>query len=324
VRPSRWFTALVVSCSFAAVGGVAVAADDPGSTAAPVPLGWAADAPVLGIGASGSAVATWQAAMNTWLESASPSTSRLDVDGVYGRLTDSVTRQFQFAQGLPVDGLVGPVTRAAFLSAPALVERGRSPVALGPFLAPGDRGDAVANWQSALNRWTRAARAWVDPLAVDGVYGPLTVAATKVFQQSQGITIDGLTGPETRAALASAPALVNGPPTAAPDPSQPASDRSATDRPAAGICSASDAPIAEIDLGPDIPTPRCLAMSGAHWLRVVNDGGPTHITLGSWEVDLDAGATVTSPLPVGAYLDPGAHLLVVSRYGATGPDLRVR
>ena len=79
-----------------------------------MPLSWATDAPVLGIGATGQAVQTWQSAMNRWLQVVSPDDEfRLEVDGDYGRLTDSVTRRFQFAQGLPVDGLVGLVTRAA-------------------------------------------------------------------------------------------------------------------------------------------------------------------------------------------------------------------
>ena len=167
------------------------------------PLSWAEDAPLLGIGATGAAVQTWQAAMNAWLEVVSRADKfRLVVDGVYGPLSDSVTRRFQFSQGLPVDGLVGPVTRAAYLSAPELVAAGRTPVADEPSLGPGDRGDAVAAWQAALNRWATAAGTSAGPLTVDGAYGPETEQATRTFQQTQGITVDGLVGPETRAALA--------------------------------------------------------------------------------------------------------------------------
>jgi peptidoglycan hydrolase-like protein with peptidoglycan-binding domain len=280
----------------------------------------AADAPLLAIGRTGPAVVSWQAAMNTWLDVTSPTSSfRLEPDGVYGRLTDATTRQFQFAQGLPVDGLVGPTTRAAFLSAPELVEAGRSPVAHEPFLGLGDRGDAVNAWQVALNRWIAATDA-TEPLTVDGVYGPVTRAATEVFQRTQGITVDGLAGPETLAAFASAPALVNvSPATATPETSP-----SPPPEPAAGICASDDGSIAEVVLGGDTPTPRCLAMPGDHRLRIVNDGDATTITLGSWSVDLDTGGAATSPLPVGAYLDPGTHTVTVSRYGGSGPDLLVR
>lgn len=45
----------------------------------------------------------------------------------------------------------------------------------------------------------------VEPhLLVDGSYGRLTVLAVKAFQQSAGITVDGLAGPETRDAIVKA------------------------------------------------------------------------------------------------------------------------
>ena len=286
------------------------------------PLSWAEDAPLLGIGATGAAVQTWQAAMNAWLEVVSRADKfRLVVDGVYGPLSDSVTRRFQFSQGLPVDGLVGPVTRAAYLSAPELVAAGRTPVAHEPSLGPGDRGDAVAAWQAALNRWATAAGTSAGPLTVDGAYGPETEQATRTFQQTQGITVDGLVGPETRAALASAPALVNrsplGPPT--PEPAPPSAST-----PAAGICSVDEAAVVEIVLAPDVATPRCVEMAADHRLRVVNQGDATRVALGAWQLDLDPGATVTSPLPVRVYAAPGVHTLRVARYGGSGPDVRIR
>jgi peptidoglycan hydrolase-like protein with peptidoglycan-binding domain len=111
------------------------------------------------------------------------------------------------------------VTRAGYLSAPELVAAGRSPVAHQPFLAPGERGEAVAAWQQDLNRWSAAAGAAFGRLTVDGGYGPATEQATRELQHAQSITVDGLAGPETRAALASAPALVNVSPL--PPPSTP-------------------------------------------------------------------------------------------------------
>jgi peptidoglycan hydrolase-like protein with peptidoglycan-binding domain len=318
-RPSS--VALLVAAVLVSFGGFAHArhADARPSDEPIVEIG-AADAPLLAIGSTGPVVRTWQAAMNTWLDVTSPASSfRLETDGIYGRLTDSTTRRFQFAQGLPVDGLVGPATRAAFLSAPELIAAGRSPVAHEPFLGLGDHGDAVAAWQSALNRWSIATDA-TQPLTVDGIYGPATLDATKVFQQSQGIIVDGLAGPETLAALASAPALVN----VVPSRTTPEGSPSPTLAPAAGICAVDDDSIAELVLGADAPIHRCLEMPGEHWLRILNDGGATTITLGSWSVDLDVGAAATSPLPIGAYLDPGTHTVAVSRYGGTGPDLLVR
>jgi peptidoglycan hydrolase-like protein with peptidoglycan-binding domain len=169
------------------------------------------------------------------------------------------------------------------------------------------RGNDVAELQLRLGALG------FDAGRVDGIFGPATLAATRTFQISQGITVDGLAGPETLAALASAPALVN----VAPPP-RPA------EQPAAGVCSSNDDPIAELVLGADAPMPRCLAMSGDHWLRIVNEADPTTVTLGTWSIDLEAGAAVTSPLPVGAYVGPGAHDVAVARYGRSGPDLVIR
>ena len=320
---------IVVFIAMLGMGSVTALASGTPTVAAPGvsssrSLEWADDSPLLGIGSTGAAVESWQAAMNTWLDVVTPDDPfRLATDGVYGRLTDSVTRRFQFSQGLPVDGLVGPVTRAAYLSAPELVASGRSPVAHEPVLAPGDRGDAVAAWQAAVNRWAAAADAPFGPLAVDGVYGPATEAATRQFQQAQAITVDGLVGPETQAALASAPALVN---------VSSSSDCRVADAHRSAFCAGhvtrrrdllvDDAPIVEIVLAPDVPSPRCVTMSGDHRLRIVNDGAATTVALGDMRLDLAAGASVTSPQPVGAYVGAGDHTMDVERYGGSGPEVR--
>ncbi len=325
---ARRFACAVVCLCIGALLAPATAQATPGdddavAADADVPLSWAIDAPVLGVGATGPEVRAWQIAMNNWLDVVAPDEEfRLVVDGDYGLLTDSVTRRFQFAQHLPIDGLVGPVTRAAYLSAPELVEASATPVAHAPFLAPGDRGDDVARWQMDLTRWLTATGAWSPPLGIDGIYGPETEAATRLFQTAQGVTADGLAGPETRAALASAPALVNVSPVTTPAPAPPAPPTPAL--PASGICAVDQAPIVEVVLGPDVAMPRCVVMSGDHRLRIVNSGAATHVELGTLELDLDAGATATSPSPVGAYADVGITSVAVERYGETGPEIQIR
>ncbi|MBD2530759.1 peptidoglycan-binding protein [Nostoc flagelliforme FACHB-838] len=57
-------------------------------------------------------------------------------------------------------------------------------------LTPGSRGQLVRDVQTALGN-----------LRVDGVYGQQTVSRVRSFQQSKGLLVDGVVGPQTRAAL---------------------------------------------------------------------------------------------------------------------------
>ncbi len=66
-------------------------------------------------------------------------------------------------------------------------------------LRRGSSGPAVLAWQTTLVYGGYLPDA---PSSRDSAFGPLTEAATKVFQQKAGITVDGIVGPETRAAAA--------------------------------------------------------------------------------------------------------------------------
>ena len=63
------------------------------------------------------------------------------------------------------------------------------------FIDRGDRGPQVRNLQAALNR------AVGSNLVVDGIFGPATDAAVRVFQRRSGLAPDGVVGPRTKAAL---------------------------------------------------------------------------------------------------------------------------
>lgn len=64
-----------------------------------------------------------------------------------------------------------------------------------PTIGPGANGDAVRRAQRALRRTPNLS------VAVDGVFGPATETAVKEFQEGAGLTVDGIVGPHTWAAL---------------------------------------------------------------------------------------------------------------------------
>src|SRR5689334_7356500 len=64
-----------------------------------------------------------------------------------------------------------------------------------PTISQGATGDAVRRLQRALRRTPNLG------LVVDGVFGPVTEAAVKAFQQGAGLAVDGIVGPNTWGAL---------------------------------------------------------------------------------------------------------------------------
>lgn len=67
-----------------------------------------------------------------------------------------------------------------------------------PMVRRGSRGPAVSDVQSRLNTANPPA---APPLAVDGIFGPLTHQATVDFQNAAQLVPDGIVGPLTHAAL---------------------------------------------------------------------------------------------------------------------------
>ena len=98
-------------------------------------------------------------------------------DGAFGPLTAAAVRAVQSAAGIGVDGVVGPQTW------PELVVTTR----------PGSTGDAVR----AVQQFGLVPSPGEDPLVVDGIYGPMTTERVSFFQESWGLGIDGVAGPET-------------------------------------------------------------------------------------------------------------------------------
>lgn len=122
--------------------------------------------PVLQQGASGQAVTTAQYLLRAAGRS-------LTVDGSFGPGTASAVRSFQQSRGLGVDGVIGPSTWSALIVV----------------LRQGDQGNAVRALQSELR------------ISVDGSFGSGTASAVRSFQQSNGLSVDGVVGPATWQAL---------------------------------------------------------------------------------------------------------------------------
>jgi pyruvate ferredoxin oxidoreductase gamma subunit len=110
------------------------------------------------------------------------------IDGRFGPLTEAAVRDFQLREGLAVDGIVGPITKAALE---------RQLAVLAPGAGYGEpHGSARVR---ALQR--QLARVGEHPGQIDGRFGPLTEAAVREFQLREDLAVDGIVGEETSGTL---------------------------------------------------------------------------------------------------------------------------
>lgn len=103
-------------------------------------------------------------------------------DGIFGPATKTAVEGFQRAYGLVPDGVIGPKTWEVLLDR------------MLQLTTPNMVGEDVRGLQRALSHAGYA-------VAVDGVFGPGTERAVKQFQSSNGLTADGVVGPQTRTKL---------------------------------------------------------------------------------------------------------------------------
>jgi peptidoglycan hydrolase-like protein with peptidoglycan-binding domain len=183
-------------------GALNAVSQAPAAPAAPAPAapatGLVSGSPSLKVGSKGSKVSALQSALNTL-------GATLLVDGDFGPKTDAAVKAFQRANGLLVDGVVGPVTAgkinsgsATRIGAPAPGPAAPAPAAPTPSnrltgnppLHEGAHGDKVRTLQTQLN--VNGAQ-----LTVDGEFGNKTDAAVRAFQTANGMTVDGMVGPAT-------------------------------------------------------------------------------------------------------------------------------
>jgi N-acetylmuramoyl-L-alanine amidase len=89
----------------------------------------------------------------------------------------------------------GQVVGVLVLAVALAVLRATPAAAAEDLLRRGAEGPAVADWQRRLND-VRG-----PDVVVDGRFGPATEGATRDLQRAAGVAVDGVVGPETRAAL---------------------------------------------------------------------------------------------------------------------------
>ena len=126
------------------------------------------------------------------------------VDGIYGPQTEAAVRAFQRYYGLTEDGIVGRSTFARLNSVynqlirslPEGYQGQGAVIYPGYYLKQGATGDDVRNLQTYLRRISES-NSSIPTIEVDGIYGPATTAAVKVFQQQNDLPVNGSVGPIT-------------------------------------------------------------------------------------------------------------------------------
>jgi len=138
--------------------------------------------------------------LQTVLNSVLSPSPNLTVDGVLGSRSTFAIKTFQTLKGLVADGVVGPATRSALMSAQGgtttipVVTTSTSVISFPNVI---DTYQEKINLQTVLNKVLIPS----PNLTVDGVLGSRSTLAIKTFQILKGLTSDGVVGPATRQAL---------------------------------------------------------------------------------------------------------------------------
>lgn len=164
----------------------------------------------LRIGSRGPNVVVLQASLNRIAQNYPAIPKIPDVDGIYGSRTEASVRSFQQIFGLTPDGIVGPATwyrivrlYTAVTSLSELRSAGQQFYAINwsppNSLQAGDTGDKVRLLQYMLSVLS-AFISDIPPLSVDGIYGPATraavLAAQRRFRLPETGTVDATTWDE--------------------------------------------------------------------------------------------------------------------------------
>ena len=185
---------------------------------------------VLRLGNFGNDVRTVQIRLNR-ISNNYPAIPKIyPTDGVFGSSTENAVKEFQRVFDLTPDGIVGPATWYKIVQlyngVKKLNELASEGLALSEVsaqfpteLSPGDESIFVREYQYFLNVLGENL-AVIPEVAIDGIFGPSTEAATRAFQSAYGLPVTGIVDEETwvqlynayRGILLSSPQYLNGTP----------------------------------------------------------------------------------------------------------------
>jgi peptidoglycan hydrolase-like protein with peptidoglycan-binding domain len=118
---------------------------------------------------------------------------KTDVTGYFGSVTKEAVRQFQQDKGLIADGIVGTNTDAALRGQASENPQSAIDSSRG-ILRLGDRGEQVTSLQERLS-------AVGFSVGNKGIFDEKTQEVVRQFQKAKGLTVDGIVGEQTLAAL---------------------------------------------------------------------------------------------------------------------------
>ncbi|MGL5082039.1 MAG: DUF2272 domain-containing protein [Microcoleaceae cyanobacterium] len=145
---------------------------------------------------------TYDANVELWQQQMKDLGFDIDVDGLYGPESESVARQFQESKGLDVDGVVGPDTWEASFGTDSVEPPSEPPVDSGDvppypgYLLTYEPGETLS-YDANVELWQQQMKDLGFEIDVDGLYGPQSEAIARQFQESKGLDVDGVVGPDT-------------------------------------------------------------------------------------------------------------------------------
>ena len=158
---------------------------------------------VLRQGSRGNDVLQLQYLLN-YIAQFYPSVQTVTQDSVFGSVTANSVRSFQRLFGLSTDGVVGRATWNKLYQVYRTLQcdepSGDTPAWPGVYLRQGSTGSNVVTLQNLLNN-ARGIYVQIPYLTPDGIFGPNTTNAVRIFQREAGLTVDGVVGPATWNAL---------------------------------------------------------------------------------------------------------------------------